>query len=538
MNCPAKTVWFSLAFLLLGVESGWGYPQIFGNYQFNYQRQNQPQTDFNLYNQSLYFNLQDFVMVKNRFLFSAYIIRNEYNAGSKWVDFRPRLDFDLSGSSYKLFFSYLPYRLPGFGGSKTYYRQYHGLANVRPAKWPDLRFNWTRSDVHDNLPIRLSDASLRTWSVGSGWTKNAFNAVMTYIRQENSDRMRGLKTQENNTFNAGAGLNRSVFGSGYFSSNYNYSFNQRKERGIRTGSSNTHSLTTQYTAPVGKKLSFASNYSGRFSFVEQPLQNPEFQDQTLNNSLSFVPVSRMDISLVRGDVRSLGPAARTSQEYWAGVFNYSFPVWQNIDGRISYSKTYFGVSTQGRYFSDVYYLSLVALAYRNLQVRGDLTVNFRSGPLFVESRYQTSRFLDIRSHPLEKLQLNYYYQSAISSQTLVFAQVSSESHNLSLGYTPVPTWSTTLNYLVRYAPGAAGKQQLLSAQIYHTFRNQFNWNVNYGLTFHSAPLPGQVRQSDNFSSQLVIFLERKTVLSLSYSAVNLTAGSFSSNLGATLNQQF
>jgi hypothetical protein len=362
---------------------------------------------------------------------------------------------------------------------------------------------------------------------------------LTYIRQENSDHVLGLKTQENSTFNAGAGLNLPVFGSGYFSSNYNYSFNQRKERGVRTGTSNTHSLTTQYATPLGKPLSFASNYSGRFSFVEQPLQNPEFQDQTLNNSLSFVPFSRMELSLLRGDVRSLGPALRTSQEYWAGVFNYSFPVWQTIDGKISYSKTYFGVSALGRYFSDVYYLSLVALAYRNLQVRTDLTVNFRSGPLFAAGRYQTSRFLDVHTHPLDKLQLNYYYQSAISSRALVFTQVSSESHNLSLGYTPVQTWSATLNYLVRYSPeGAAGTQKVVTGQIYHTFRNQFNWNANYGLTFYSNALPGGRRQSDNFSSQFVVFLERRTVLTFSYSAANLTAGSFSSNLGAALNQQF
>ncbi len=516
----------------------YSYPRIFGNYQFNYQRQNQPFTDYNLYNQTLYFNLQDYVMVKNRFLFTAYVIRNEYNAGSKQVDFRPRLDFDLSGSPYKLFFSYLPYRLPGLGGSKTYYRQYHGLLNIRPDKWPDLRFNWTRSDVHDNLPVRQTDASLRSWSIGSAWTKNVFNAGWSYIRQENSDRVLGQKTQENNTFNGGAGLNLSLPASGYFSSNYNYSFSQRKERNIKTGTSNTHSLTTQYATPLGKKLSFASNYSGRFSFVEQRLQSPKSQDQTLNNSLTLVPLSRLELSLLRGDVRSLAPGLRTSQEYWAGVFNYSFPVWQTIDGKLSYSKTYFGVSPQGRYFSDVYYLSLVALAYRNLQVRGDLTVNFRSGPFFAASRYQTSRFLDVRTHPLEKLQFNYYYQSAVSGKSLVFTQVSSESHSLSLGYTPVPTWSTTLNYLVRYSPGAAGKQQLVSGQIYHTFRDQFNWSANYGLTFYSTALPGQRRQSDNFSSQLVTFLERRTVLTLSYSAVNLTAGVFSSTLGATLNQQF
>src|SRR5574341_1448502 len=96
----------------------WAYPTIYGNYYFNFQRQLLPEGSFNLYNQTLYFNLQDYVMVKNRFLFTAYVIRNEYGAGSKQVDFRPRLDFSLSGVPYKLFFSYLPYKLPGFGNSK------------------------------------------------------------------------------------------------------------------------------------------------------------------------------------------------------------------------------------------------------------------------------------------------------------------------------------------------------------------------------------------------------------------------------------
>lgn len=523
---------------LLAFGSGFAYPRIFGNYQFNYQRQNQPVLSNNLYNQTLFFNLQDYVMVKNRFLFTAYVIRNEYAAGSKQVDFRPRLDFDLSGIPYKLFFSYLPYKLRGVGDTKVYYRQYQGLASVRPAKLPDLRFNWTRSDVHDNLPVRQTDVSLRSWSVGSSWTKNFFNATWSYIRQENADRVLGQKTLQNNSFNGGAGVNVSVPGSGYLSTNYNYSYIQRKERNIQIGTANTHSLTAQYLTPLGRKLSFASNYSGRFSFVEQLAQSPEFQDQTLNNSLAYSPLSRMELSLLRGDSRTWSPGSRTGQGYWAGTGTYAFPFWKTIDGRVSYSKTYFTQSPQGSYFSDVYYLSLSARAYQGLQLRGDLTVNFRSGPIFAASRYQTTRFLDVRTQPLEKLQFNYYYQSAVSSPALVFTQVSSESHSFSLGYTPAPTWNTTLNYLVNYSPGAAGKQQQLSGQIYHTFRDQFNWNANYGLTFYSSPLPNQPRQSDNFSSQLVIFLERRTVLTLSYSAVNLTAGTFTSTLGATLNQQF
>lgn len=539
MNSRGKIFWSGLAFFFWAENVSWAYPRIFGSYQFNYQRQNQPVTDYNLYNQTLYFNLQDYVMVKNRFLFTAYVTRNEYQAGSKQVDFRPRLDFDLSGNPYKLFFSYLPYHLPGLGGSKTYYRQYQGYLNVRPAAWPDFRLNWTRSDVHDNLPVRQSDASLRSWVIGSGWSKNVFNAGWSFIRQENADRVLGQKTLQTNSFNAQAGLNLSLPASEYLAATYNYSFNLRKERNIQTARANTHSLTTQYSAPLGKKLAFVSNYSGRFSFVEQLLQHPEFQDQTLNNSLSFNPLSRMELSLSRGDVRSLAPGVRSSQEYWAGLFNYAFPVWQTIDGRLAYSKTYFGVSPQGRYFSDVYYLSLAAPAYRGLQVRGDLTVNYRSGPFFAESRYQTSRFLDVRTHPLDKLQLNYYYQSAVSSSALVFTQVSSESHSLSLNYLPVPTWSTTLNYLVRFAPEAASrKQQVLSGQLYHAFRDQFNWNANYSVTFYSHTLPDGRRQSDNLSSQLVIFLERRTVLTLSYAAVNLTAGTPVSTLGATLNQQF
>src|SRR5574341_1596496 len=73
-------------------------PKIYGNYQLNFQRQKQLLTTNNLYNQTLYINLSDYVMVKNRFLFTAYLTRNEYVSNSKRVDFRPRLDFSLSGS--------------------------------------------------------------------------------------------------------------------------------------------------------------------------------------------------------------------------------------------------------------------------------------------------------------------------------------------------------------------------------------------------------------------------------------------------------
>lgn len=533
-----KTFFLIVVTFLAGRNVSFAYPKIYGNYQFNFQRQLLPLGSNNLYNQILYFNLQDYLMVKNRFLFTAYVVRNEYVSNSKRVDFRPRLDFDLTGTPYKLFFSYLPYALPEAGGVKSVYKQYQGLASLHPGNVPDLRFNWNRTDLHDNQPVRRSDASFRTWSVGSAWTKNFFNAALFYTRQENADRLLQEKTLLANAFNVSGGLNLATPGAGYLSSTYNYSHNEREDRGVKTSTANAHSLTTLYATPLAKNLSLSSNYSGRFSFIRQLLPKQKFQDQTLNTSLSFTPLSRMDLSVLRGDMQSLAPGSRTSQDYWAGTANYAFPVWKAVASKISYSKTWFVQSPQGQFFSDVYYLSLAAPVYPGLQVRADLSVNFRSGALFVPSRYQTSRFLDIRSQPWEKVQLNYYYQSSVAAPNLTFTQVAAGSHNFALNYFPVPTWSATLNYIERFASQAVGKQRVFAGQIYHTFREQYTINVNYNLSRFSMPLPGQPRQSDNLSSQLVLFLERRTVLTFSYAASNLTVGTFSSTLGATVNYQF
>src|SRR5574341_403895 len=517
----------------------WAYPTIYGNYYFNFQRQLLPEGSFSLYNPTLYFNLHDYIMIKNHFLFTAYLVRNEYSASSKRVDFRPRLDFDLSGNPYKFFFSYLPYNVPNIGGSKVFYKQYQSLASIHPANYPSLRFNWARNDTYDNLPVRRSDLSFRTWSASSSWNKNFFNASLVFSRQENKDRILQERTLLNNAFNASSGLNLTVPGSVYFSSSYNYSYGQREERGLVTSTVNTHSLTALYSTPLSKKIFFNSNYSGRFAFVKLPLQKQKFQDQTLNNSLSYSPVSKMELSLLKGDSKSLSPGLESSQDYWSGLFNYSFPVWKTLDGKVSYSKTYFVQSPQGRYYSDVYYLSTSALAYPGLQVRADLTVNYRSGVFFDQIRYQTSRLLDIRTQPWEKLQFNYYYQSSHVSQKLVLSRVSSENHNFYMSYFPGSGWSLTLNYLERFSPAAvAKKQRVFSGQVYHSFRSAFSINLNYSLNKFSPAVINQPRQSDNLSGQLILFLEKKTVLTLSYSANNLTIGSFSSNVSATLNQQF
>ena len=514
-------------------------PKIYGNYQLNFQRQKQPLATNNLYNQTLYFNLSDYVMVKNRFLFTAYLTRNEYVSNSKRVDFRPRLDFDLSGTPYKLFFSYLPYNLPSVGGVKVYYKQYQSLASLSPGGYPSLRFNWNRTDQHDNLTVRKSDVSFRSWSIGSSWNKTKFNASILFTQQENVDRALREKTLFNRSFITGAGLNLNVPGSGFFASNYNYSRNMRDQRGVRTSTLNTHALTALYSTPLGKKFSFNSNYSGRFSFNQQLSQNQKFQDQTLNNSVTFTPLNKMELSLLRADVKTLAPATQISQDYWAGIFNYFFPVWRSMEGKFSYSKTYFVQSTQGQYTPDVYYFSLGSQVYQSLQIRADLSVNYRSGDLFALTRYQTSRYFDLRSQPWEKLQFNYYYQSNLASPELILNQILTESHNFYLSYFPSPGWSTTLNYLERYsALGLVQKQRVYSGQVYHSFRGQYSLGVNYSQTKASQFLANNDLRSDLLSAQLTLFLERRTVLALSYTASNLTKGDFTSTLGATLNQQF
>lgn|GEM_PF-2668480 len=539
MKASCARVCFFLLLSLFWANFASARPRIYGNYQLNFQRQKQPLATNNLYNQTLYFNLSDYVMVKNRFLFTAYLTRNEYVSNSKRVDFRPRLDFDLSGTPYKLFFSYLPYKLPSIGGAKVYYKQYQGLASLSPTGYPFLRFNWNRTDQHDNLTVRKSDVSFRSWSVGSSWNKTKFNASILFTQQENIDRVLREKTLFNRSFVTGAGVNLNVPGSGFFTSNYNYSRNMRDQRGVRTSTLNTHALTALYSTPLGKKFSFNSNYSGRFSFNEQLNQNQKFQDQTLNNSVTFVPLSKMELSLLRADVKTLAPATQISQDYWAGIFNYFFPVWKSMDGKFSYSKTYFVQSTQGQYISDVYYFSLGSQIYQSLQIRADLSVNYRSGDLFALSRYQTSRYFDLRSQPWEKLQFNYYYQSNLVSPKLILNQILTESHNFYLSYFPSPGWSTTLNYLERYsALGLVQKQRVYAGQVYHSFRGQYSLGVNYSQTKASQFLANNDLSSDLLSAQLTLFLERRTVLTLSYTASNLTKGDFTSTLGATLNQQF